>query len=93
MPDDFWRLNPYVSEAARRAFAAGSPPGSNLAGPTKATVWVPGHHVTLPGAALPFRVERVVLMVELTTEAPEGLEAALAGGWTAVVPIASEPKS
>lgn len=41
MPDDFWRLNPYLSESALKSFAAGSPPGSNLAGPTKADVWWP----------------------------------------------------
>ena len=53
---------------------------------------VPGHHVTVPGAATPLRVERVVLVVELTAEDTEGLEAALAGGWKAAV-VVSEPES
>jgi hypothetical protein len=39
MPD--WKVNPYLSKPALRSFTAQTPYGSNLAGPTRASVWMP----------------------------------------------------
>lgn len=38
---DFWKLNPYLSKPALHSFTAQTPYGSNLAGPTRASVWMP----------------------------------------------------